>query len=309
MQREHTTRKFVPRESSGGGLAFAALILGNISLSFGPWLVRLADVGPVAAGFWRLMIALPLLLLLTRLVRAPIPALPRGLWLMLAAGGLFFAADLGSWHAGILHTRLANATLFGNVASFIFAIYGFVIARERPHPAQVMALALAILGVTLMMGRSYALSSHYLVGDILCIAAGLFYFGYLVAIDRMRGRLHPLSTLSLATMFGVMPMLIFAWRLGEPILPGNWTPLILLAIGSQVIGQGLLVYAIGHLAPVIIGLGLLTQPAIAATIGWAAYGERLGPLDMLGMVMIGAAMILVRQPARNTAAEITPPPT
>ena len=26
---------------------------------FGPWLVRLAGVGPVAAGFWRLALALP----------------------------------------------------------------------------------------------------------------------------------------------------------------------------------------------------------------------------------------------------------
>ena len=39
-------------------LAFPALLLGNIALAFGPWLVRLADVGPVAAGFWRLALAL-----------------------------------------------------------------------------------------------------------------------------------------------------------------------------------------------------------------------------------------------------------
>ena len=45
-------------------LAFLALILANIMLSLGPVLVRLADVGPVAAAFWRLTLALPVLLLL-----------------------------------------------------------------------------------------------------------------------------------------------------------------------------------------------------------------------------------------------------
>ena len=45
-------------------LAFAALIVGNVALAFGPWLVRLTDVGPVAAGFWRLALALPFLWLI-----------------------------------------------------------------------------------------------------------------------------------------------------------------------------------------------------------------------------------------------------
>ena len=42
------------------------------------------------------------------------------------------------------------------------------------------------------------------------------------------------------------------------------TPLILLSLGSQLFGQGLLVYSVGHLSPVVVGLGLLTQPVAAA---------------------------------------------
>ena len=37
--------------------AFAMLLLGNAALAFGPWLVRLSDVGPSAAAFWRLALA------------------------------------------------------------------------------------------------------------------------------------------------------------------------------------------------------------------------------------------------------------
>ena len=42
--------------------AFAALIVGSCALALGPWLVRLSGTGPVAAGFWRLSLALPFLL-------------------------------------------------------------------------------------------------------------------------------------------------------------------------------------------------------------------------------------------------------
>ena len=42
---------------------------------------------------------------------------------------------------------------------------------------------------------------------------------------------------------------------------------------ARCIGQGLLVYAIGTLPPLVVGLALLTQPAISAAVGWLAYGE------------------------------------
>ena len=106
-------------------LAFAALILGNVALAFGPWLVRLADVGPVAAGFWRLALALPFLLADRRWRQSSARtgrAAPCYRALLFAA--FFFAADLAAWHAGIHLTKLGNATLFGNVSSFAFAAWG-----------------------------------------------------------------------------------------------------------------------------------------------------------------------------------------
>ena len=39
---------------------------------------------------------------------------------------------------------------------------------------------------------------------------------------------------------------------------------------------------------------LLTQPAIAATVGWLAFGELLAPLDVVGMVLVGTALVLAR---------------
>ena len=283
------------------GRAFAGMIVANILLSFGPWLVRLADVGPVAAGFWRLMLAAPLLLLIGWRQRQPIWATPRVLWPLLAFAGLAFAADLGAWHAGIVRTRLANATLFGNSASFFFVIYGFVVMRRAPGRSQIAALALAALGVMLLVGRSYELSPEHVIGDALCLLGGLFYAGYLIAIDRVRGRLRPIPTLAAATLAGLAPLLGFAALLGESIIPHDWTPLLLLALGSQLIGQGLMVYAIACLSPVVVGLGLLTQPAVAATIGWLVYDERLAPADAIGALAIAAALVLVRGRPRAPA--------
>ncbi len=118
------------RVRSHATTALAALVIGNIALAFGPLFVRIADVGPVASGFWRIALAAPVLLAASMLMgERPIRA-SRGLWGVLALAGLAFAADLASWHIGIGRTTLANSTLFGNSATLIFPIYGFIAARD-----------------------------------------------------------------------------------------------------------------------------------------------------------------------------------
>ena len=270
------------------------MLLGNAALAFGPWLVRLADTGPVAAGFWRLSLALPFLWLLARAVGQPVHWPGRKLTLALAGAGLFFGADLAAWHAGIRLTKLGNATLFGNFASFAFAAYGLWLARKWPSHMQAVALALAAAGCAALMAGSAELSARHLRGDVLALAAGLLYAGYLIIVERARGRLEALPLLFLATLFGATFLLPASLALGERIVPNDWLPLFALAIASQVVGQGLLVYALGHVPPLVVGLALLTQPAISAFIGWVAYGESLTLLDWTGAVAIGVALVLVR---------------
>jgi drug/metabolite transporter (DMT)-like permease len=274
--------------------AFAALLLGNVALAFGPWLVRLSGVGPAAAGFWRLALALPFLLLLAKLMGQRMLWPARGALAGIAIGAFFFAADLAAWHAGILLTKLGNATLFGNVASFAFAAWGLWLARRLPTLAQSGALLLAALGSALLMAGSAELSPRYLRGDLLALLAGLLYAGYLIAIERVREELQPLPVLFLASLFGAAFLLPFSLAAGEVLFPADWTALLLLALGSQVIGQGLLVYALGQVPPLVVGLALLTQPAVSALIGWLAYGEAMTPLDLAGAAAIGFALVLVR---------------
>ena len=288
-----------PSVVPSGRYAFAALIVSNIFLAMGPWMVRLTDVGAVASAFWRLALAIPLLLLFARYGSKERLWPGAALAVTIVLGGFFFAADLAAWHYGIVRTKLANATLFGNSSSFIFVIYGFFVMRTLPRRMQGAALALAVVGGALLLGSSYELSPEHLEGDLFAILAGLFYTFYLIAIDRARRTLAPMPVLALATTAGAVPLLIFALLLGERVIPDDWTPLILLSLGSQVIGQGLLVYAMGHLSPVVVGLGLLTQPAVTAVVGWLAYRETLSLTDIVGALLICIALVLIRLPERS----------
>ena len=63
---------------------------------------------------------------------------------------------------------------------------------------------------------------------------------------------------------------------------------------SQLIGQGLLVYALKHFSPLVIGIALLTQPAVAALVGWLAFDEVLTLVDLLGVALVGSALVLAK---------------
>src|SRR5436190_18071441 len=157
------------RSSDRHRFAFPAVLIGSTALAFGPWLVRLSGVGPVAAGFWRLSLALPFLALIATATGQPVHWPGRRLGLIVAVAAFFFAADLAAWHAGIHMTKLGNATLFGNVSSFAFAGWGLWMARRWPSPMQGAALMLAALGAALLMGSSAELSTRHFEGDLLCL--------------------------------------------------------------------------------------------------------------------------------------------
>ena len=283
-----------------GAWHFVALIGGNVALALGPWLVRLADTGPVSAGFWRLFLPIPLIALFAWRERAR-HGINRRIALLAVVAGVFFALDLASWHLGIERTRLGNATLFGNAGSVILMVWALIALRRAPTRREGLGIAAALAGAAILLGRSLEISTQSALGDLFCLFAGICYAFYLLPAQKARAKVGQWSVLLLVCTTAAPLLLLIALVMGEPVWPTDWTPVVALAISSQIVGQGLLVYSLGHFSALIIGLALLTQPAIAAAVGWFAFGETLGALDIVGMVLVGAALLLARTAKANPA--------
>lgn len=282
-----------------GWLFLAALLAGNVALALGPWFVREADTGPVSAGFWRLFLALPFLLVFAKASGQRLGGMPRKTLAMVALGATTFALDLAAWHIGIGMTRLGNSTLFGNAGSIILLFWGFIVARMLPKGFEWLAIVCALGGAAILMGRSLEISTTTFIGDLFCLAAGGLYAVYLLTLQGERARFGSWSLLVWVSVFACPVLLALALALGEPVLPTDWTPVVGLFVVSQLIGQGLLVFSLGHFPPLIIGLALLTQPAVAALYGWYWFGEALSPLDIAGMVLLGSALVVARATTRK----------
>ena len=294
MQRGFMSQKILHQQPPSL-LAFAALLAGNIAIAFGPLLVRFADSGPIATGFWRLALATPFLFFVGYRFGFRFSALGKStIWLAIIAG-LFFGVDIILWHIGIFQTKMANATLFANCASLILVVYGLFVARKMPSKWESAAVLFAFVGAALLMGQSLDLSPLHFQGDILSLGAGLTYTVYLVLMMRVRQNTESWGALGMASAVAAVILLSASIVAGEQVIPTVWWPVVLLAFTSQFFGQGCLTYALPHFSPLVIGLALLFQPALSAAAGWLAFGETLTTMDFMGSALVMIALVLVRK--------------
>ena len=294
MQRGFMSQKILHQQPPSL-LAFAALLAGNIAIAFGPLLVRFADSGPIATGFWRLALATPFLFFVGYRFGFRFSALGKStIWLAIIAG-LFFGVDIILWHIGIFQTKMANATLFANCASLILVVYGIFVTRKMPSKWESAAVLFAFVGAALLMGQSLDLSPLHFQGDILSLGAGLTYTVYLVLMMRVRQNTESWGALGMASAVAAVILLTGSIVAGEQVIPTVWWPVVLLAFTSQFFGQGCLTYALPHFSPLVIGLALLLQPALSAAAGWLAFGETLTAMDFIGSALVMIALVLVRK--------------
>lgn len=286
------------RAPDGRWQGLAVLIFGAVVIGFAPILVRLAETGPAAAGFWRLVFATPLLAALSfRPGAGPAAAPPRAAVL----AGLMFALDLGFWHYGIALTSIANATVLTNLTPVVVTAFAWIFFRQAPRRLFVAAVALAVSGAWMMaVARGGTPGVNPPLGDALSLATTLWYALYMIAVAQARRRAGAVQVMLWSTLTGLPFLLAGALILREDFAPetwAGWAACVGLGV-MHVAGQGSIAWALGRLPAATASVVVLIQPVIAAALGWLLFAEALGPWQALGAVIALAGIALAQWAGR-----------
>lgn len=288
-----------------GGLfqrrALPALLAGAVAVGCAPILVRLSEVGPLATAFWRLALALGPLLVLSAVARrsaGDAARTPRGVAeiAVVAAPGVFLGAELAVWHLSLHMTSVANATLLVNMTPIFTALFGWAAFGRRISRTFAAGLLLAVAGVAILTARPSA-GEAALAGDAVAVAGAMIYAGYFLLLERARKSYDTTtimlwSTASAALVNLPLMMLEPAWA---PATLIGWTLLVALAWVAHIGGHGLVTFAIAWLPPTFSSLTMLIQPVVAAALAWALLGERLGPFQIAGGLIVIAGVLIARR--------------
>ena len=253
--------------------------------------VRWAHVAPTVSAFYRMFFGGAMLLVLliarrqlSRFVWADV------LWLLLPA--LAFCADLMLWYRSIRDIGPGLATLVANFQVFIMAIVGVVFYRERLNVRFVFGVALALVGLWLLVGVGWSsFTPQFRIGVYFGLLTGVAYAVYLLSLRQAQLRrtsLDPMRVLCLNSLLAAAMLAIAVLVEDDSFaIPDaqSWASLLGLAFFGQVLGWLLIARAMPQLPASLVGLLLLLQPALSFVLDVILFGRPTAALDWVGLAL------------------------
>lgn len=278
------------------------LFVGATMISFSPVWVKLVSVSPTTSGFYRVLIggiALGLFLLVTRQRLH----LTKRVWLLLAAGAVFFALDLWFWHRSINYIGPGLATLLANFQVFFMLLAGVLLLRQRPSPLQLTAIPLALFGLGMIVGFDWrGLSGDYRLGVIFGLLTAVAYAGYLLTMRSARaGSPHPVPAREIAIISVGSALLLGLSALAE----GESLAIPTAVDAAWLLGYGLLSHSLGlmfiasslpNVSTLEAGLALLVQPPLSFLWDVLFFSRPMTVLELTGAAIALLAIYLGSRP-------------
>jgi len=255
------------------------------------------DASPLTFLAIRMTIAAAILAILAKAIAAPRISAPQARVAAVVGvcmhavylGGVFIAIDRG------LPSGLG--ALIAGLHPVVTAVFGRVLLRERLRSSQWLGVMLGLLGVVaVVIEKLEDGSDSVTAGASVAMALSVVGMSAGTLVQRARGKDMPLLRGTSTQYLGAAVALLVAIPLlddssvrltGQFLGALAWATLVL-SLGAVLIMMRLLA---SHSAARVSSLFFLT-PALSALEGAVLFGERLGPLAIVGLVVAAAGVWL-----------------
>jgi drug/metabolite transporter (DMT)-like permease len=268
------------------GAAFGAMaVFGKLAYDEGATVGTLLAVrfSLAAALFWVLVPLHELRALGARDVRAG-----------LALGACGYALQAGCYFVALGRIDASLLALLLYTFPALVAAAAVALGRERFGSRHVIAVFLATGGLTLaVVGAGAGALDPW--GVALGLGAAVVYSTYILVSDGIAGRVRPRVLATLVCTGAAGTLIIGSAVLGE-LRPGDltgagWAWLACLAVVSTVTAISLFFAGLERVGPTSAAILSTVEPLVTVTLAFVIFGERLGTLQLLGGVLVLAAVV------------------
>ncbi len=274
----------------------AVVALFVLSLIWGyNWVVMkvaLRDCGPFTFAALRGMLgAFVLLPVLPFRGGLAIPGEKRQILLL---GLLQTTCFLGFTFWALVEGGVGKTSILVYTMPFWILVFARMFLGERIRGAQWPALMLALSGLILIFEPWHVRSGIF--PQFLAVMAGVCWGASAIVAKRLqrKGRIPLLQLATWQMLFGSLPLVVIALVVPEP--PIHWTPSFLAALFYNVVPGNavawlLWLFILDKLSAGAAGMGSLAIPVVGVISACIQLGERPGPFELAGMLMIGLALL------------------
>ena len=274
------------------------IVAGSFLISFSGVFVKIAHIGPTAAGVYRNLFG-AIALLAIALARRD--SFWRGWnnlrWVLL--GGAAFAADIYFWHRSIHYVGPGLATILGNFQVFFMAAAGILIFRERATWRFLISIPIAVTGLFMLVGLHWSqFDATYRTGVIFGVFTAISYAAYLLCLRgarREHNRLSAPANLTWVSGFTALLLALTALAGGESLaIPDMNTALVLVAYGvlCQALGWIIISRNFHRVDASRAALILLLQPALTFAWDILFFDRKTSGLELAGALIAISAIYL-----------------
>jgi drug/metabolite transporter (DMT)-like permease len=278
------------------GLGVPALFVVLWSTGFIGAKLGLPHAGPLTFLALRYGLAAGLLVLVALVVRAPWPRRPAEIGHYAVAGLLVHGVYLGGVYVGIsFGVEAGVSALIVGLQPLLTAALAGVVLGERVTPRQWAGLGLGLLGVALVLGRKLGEGPGDALGSLACVAAllgitagTLYQKRHCAGMDLRTGNVVQFAAAGLVTA-----LLALLFEDGHI----DWTAdfvfaLVWLVFVLSLGAVSLLYVLIRRGAAAQVASLFFLVPPCTALMAWPLFGETLGPVALIGMVLTAAGVAM-----------------
>ncbi len=200
---------------------------------------------------------------------------------------------------GLARTTASSAALLVATAPPMLALAATWFDGEEPGPMTWTAVGLSALGALLLVGRPGP--GRTLLGDALVFVSIVAAVGWTLLARRLARRIGALAATALQFAVGVFILAPIAWAMdGAPpvaLSGGVWASVLALGVACTAVTFGLWNWGLLHVEAARGGVFGNLEPLVGALLGVVFLGEVLGPLSVLGGLVLLVAAFLATRPA------------
>jgi drug/metabolite transporter (DMT)-like permease len=265
-----------------------ALICGILCISIFPILIKLKLAPGLISAFYRMAIAVTLLLpyvLLSKSFKMP------GLKLTLLAAlcGILFGSDVSVWNLAIQDSSATQASLLTNLSPLWVGIGSFFFLKAKPATNFWIGTVVSLFGMVTLVGFSFFMELNFDTAFLFAVLSGILYSIYLLISKRVLSEVDVLSFMTISLLASSIYLGIVCYALNEPFTGFSntgWFVLILQAVICQLCAWISVSYATQHMRATRVSLSLLSQAVITSVLAWLFLEEQITLQMIIGGIIL-----------------------
>jgi len=213
---------------------------------------------------------------------------------VLGSGALGYGVVLLLQNAGIEHTSVSHAAIIVGALPVVVALVAAGLGNRATSPITWLGYAIALVGIMLVAkggGGGAAVSGDMLVfGSV--VMSGIF-----IAVQPrlLKGRdAAAVTAVQFAAAAGIsLPIALLGGGLPHaPTTPGPVLAFVALALAGTVLSFWLFAYGQARVTAEMAGAFVNLEPLVGALLGWVAFSDPVGPVQIFGAVALVAGVVV-----------------